>query len=135
MITINHEAATRDDVPVRRGRSVSVALWAGQIALASAFAAAGASKLVGVDRMVELFGDIGLGQWLRYATGTLELCGAILVLMPGMASTGAALLAAIMVGAVATHLALIGGTPAPALTLLAIAVLVAWGRRSRPRES
>jgi hypothetical protein len=37
-------------------------------------------KLSGQDMMVQEFDVIGLGQWLRYLTGILELAGAITLL-------------------------------------------------------
>ena len=41
--------------------------------------------------LVRLFTDIGAGQWLRYFTGTLEVAGAIGLMLPflcGLASLG-----------------------------------------------
>jgi putative oxidoreductase len=52
----------------------------------------------------ELFGKIGIGQWLRYFTGSLEVVGAVLLLIPKTSAIAAVLLALTMVGAVATHL-------------------------------
>ncbi len=43
---------------------------------------AGFSKLSGNEQMVGLFEAIGLGQWFRYLTGTMEVAGAILLLIP-----------------------------------------------------
>jgi hypothetical protein len=79
--------------------------------------------------MVAIFDLIGVGQWFRLLTGTLEVAGAVLVLAPRTAVWGASLLAAIMVGAVFTHLVVIGGNSAPALVLLALSAVVLWLRR------
>ena len=38
-------------------------------------------KLSGDPRMVGLFDAIGVGQWFRYVTGSLEVLGAILLLI------------------------------------------------------
>jgi uncharacterized membrane protein YphA (DoxX/SURF4 family) len=98
--------------------------WGLQLLLAAAFLAAGLSKLWGVPAMVELFDGIGVGQWFRYVTGLVEIGGAALLLIPGLAAAGAALLAATMAGAVLTHLVLVGGSPVPALVLLVLNVVV-----------
>ncbi len=103
------------------------ALWTLQILAALAFLAAGGSKLAGVENMVALFDQIGLGQWLRYLTGVLEVGGAILLLVPRTAWIGGALLAYAMLGAVLTHL-VIGDSPVLALLLFSVTALIAWHR-------
>lgn len=105
-------------------------VWGVRILLALAFGAAGAAKLAGVPQMVQVFDAIGAGQWFRYLTGAVEIVGAVLVLLPAAGFFGALLLAATMVGAVATHLVLIGGSPVPAVVLGLLSVFVAW--RLRP---
>lgn len=77
----------------------SVSLWVVRGLLALAFAAAGAAKLYGVPMLVEEFEHIGLGQWFRYFTGSLELLGAILILLPPVAAFGGVLLSCIMADA------------------------------------
>lgn len=111
------------------------ALWGLKGLLAAIFLAAGGAKLVGAPMMVENFEHIGFGQWFRYLTGTLEVLGAVTVLLPATAGLAASLLACIMVGAVLTHLFLIGGTFAPALLLLVLSLVVAWNERDRIRAS
>ena len=49
---------------------------------------------------VVLFNQIGLGQWLRYFTGVLEVIGAFLVLFSGTVELGLILLGAVMFAAV-----------------------------------
>ena len=105
-------------------------VWGVRILLALAFGAAGVSKLAGVPQMVQVFEAIGFGQWFRYLTGVVEVGGALLLLVPATGFLGALLLAVTMVFAVATHLVLIGGTPAPALVLTGLSAFVAW--RLRP---
>jgi len=99
------------------------------------FVFAGWLKLAGDPKMVQLFSVIGAGQWFRYLTGSLEVFGAALLLIPATAGFGALLLAAVMVGAVLTHLLILGGSPAPALVLLVAVVVIAWGRRDRIRAA
>ena len=105
-------------------------VWSVRILLALAFGAAGAAKLAGVPQMVQVFDAIGAGQWFRYVTGAVEVIGAVLILIRATGFLGALLLAATMVGAVATHLVLIGGSPVPAVVLGLLSTFVAW--RLRP---
>ncbi|HSX63114.1 MAG TPA: DoxX family protein [Pseudoxanthomonas sp.] len=105
-------------------------VWAVRILLALAFGAAGFAKLAGVPQMVQVFDAIGFGQWFRYVTGAVEIAGAALLLIPASGFVGGLLLFATMVGGVATHLLLIGGSPVPALVLGLLSGFVAW--RLRP---
>jgi len=111
------------------GKGLTITLWTLQILVAAAFLFAGGAKLVGGPQMVAAFDKIGVGQWFRYLTGTLEVAGAIGLLIPGLAFYGAALLAVVMVGAVITHLAILGGSPAGAIVLLIVTGTVAYLRR------
>ena len=108
----------------------TIALWIAQIFAAGMFLLAGGSKLAGAPAMVQLFDGIGIGQWFRYVTGTIEVVSAVLLLMPSLAFFGALALTATMVGAVFTHLFIVGGNPAPAIVLLATAAVIAWAKRS-----
>jgi len=120
--------ATGNTLTVRRGRVAIVALWVAQIALAATFLFAGGSKLVGAPAMVTLFNAIGLGQWLRYVTGAIEMSAAVALLIPSAAPFGAILLVPTMIGA-ATANVFLGQSPAPPLVLLLVAAAVAWARR------
>jgi uncharacterized membrane protein YphA (DoxX/SURF4 family) len=113
------------------GKIVNVGLWILQIGAAGMFLMAGFSKLSGDPQMVGLFDAIGLGQWFRYLTGSLEILGAILLLIPRLSGLGALLLVGTMLGAVATHLFVVGGSPLPAIILLVVTGVIAWGRRQR----
>jgi uncharacterized membrane protein len=66
--------------------------------LAAAFIMAGGIKLLGRQSMVQEFAEIGLGRWLRYVTGILEVSGALGVLIPRVRFRGAPQIAAVMVG-------------------------------------
>ncbi|KRR05397.1 DoxX family protein [Bradyrhizobium jicamae] len=118
------------DVAVPAGRRwPHVAVWIVRGLLALAFLGAGGAKLYGVPMMVEEFHHIGLGQGFRYLTGGLEVFGAILLLLPRKAAFGALLLICVMIGAVITHLLVIGGSPVPAIVLLALNAVVAYSQR------
>ena len=113
------------------GKISNVGLWILQIGAAGMFLMVGFFKLSGDPRMVGLFDAIGLGQWLRYVTGSLEVLGAVLLLIPRLSGLAALLLVGVMLGAVATHLFLVGGSPLGAIILLIITGITAWGRRKR----
>jgi uncharacterized membrane protein YphA (DoxX/SURF4 family) len=108
-----------------------VALWVTQVAVAGMFLLVGGSKLAGAPDMVGLFDAIGIGQWLRYVTGSIEVVSAVALLVPSLAPFGALLLAPTMVGAIATHLFIVGGSPVPATVLLIGSLVIAWARRDQ----
>jgi len=115
-------------------KGLNITCWVLQGLAAFAFLAAGSSKLAGAPVMVEMFARLGAGQWFRYLTGTLEVIGAVGLLVPRANFYGAALLATVMVGAIVTHLAILGGNPTPAIVLLLINVTVAYLRRPKSRK-
>jgi putative oxidoreductase len=110
--------------PTRR-----IGAWTVQAIVAAAFLAAGSAKLAGVPFMVDLFQQIGLGQWFRVMTGVVEVAGAVALLIPGLASIGALWLGGTMVGAVATHLFVLHTSPVPAVVLGLLNVAVLYLRR------
>lgn len=112
-------------------KGLTIILRTLQVLAAAAFLVAGGSKLAGAPQMVEMFEKVGVGQWLRYVTGLLEVTGAIGLLVPRYAFYGAALLATVMVGAIASHLTVLGGNPAPAMVLLLLTGTIAYLRKSR----
>ena len=118
-------------LPVSRRRVGFIALWGVQVALAGMFLLSGGSKLAGAAAMLALFDAIGIGQWFRYVTGAIEVVSAVALLVPSLAPFGAAALVVTMIGAVATHLLLIGGSPVAPMVLLLGAVVVVWARRGQ----
>jgi uncharacterized membrane protein YphA (DoxX/SURF4 family) len=112
-------------------KALNYTIYGVQILTAFAFLASGGSKLAGAPAMVDMFDKIGFGQWFRYVTGSLEVTGALLLLLPRTAAIGGWLLAAVMIGAIGTHLFLIGGNPIPAAVLLVLAITVGWNRSRR----
>ena len=113
------------------GKIINVGLWILQIGAAGMFLMVGFLKLSGDAQMVGLFDAVGLGQWFRYVTGSLEVLGAVLLLVPRLSGLGALLLVGVMLGAVPTHLFVVGGSPLSAIILLIVTGVVAWGRRRR----
>ena len=113
-------------------RSVAVALWVAQAVLALQLASGGILKLIGDAAMVDLFTDIGAGQWFRYAVGLVELAGAVGLLIPRLCGLAALGVTALLVGATVTNVA-IGVAPWLPLVLLLVAATVAYARRSEIR--
>jgi len=114
-----------------RGRIALVALWLTQIAVAGMFFLAGGLKLTGAPEMIGLFDAIGIGQWFRYVTGSIEVISAVALLVPSFAAFGALVLIPTMVGAVITHLFIVGGSALPATVLLIGVLAIAWARRGQ----
>ena len=116
------------------GTFMNVGLWILQIGAAAMFLMVGFLKLSGNAQLVGLFEAIGVGQWFRYLTGTLEVAGALLLLIPRLSGLGALMLFGVMVGAVVTHVFIVGGNPLQAIILLIVTGVVAWGRRKRTKD-
>lgn len=112
-------------------RTFKLISWGLRILAAVAFLGAGIAKLTGDPAMVEAFNQIGIGHWFRIVLGIVELASAVAILLPATVALGGLLLTAIMVGAVLTHLFVIGGSPAPAIVLLLITATITWLHRSR----
>jgi hypothetical protein len=130
--TVFSTAIAANQTPaIPRGRVALVAIWLTQIALASMFLFSGGLKLTGAPELVALFDAIGAGQWFRYATGSIEVASAVALLVPASAAFGALLLIPTMVGAVVTHLFIVGGSAVPATVLLIGALAIAWVRRDQ----
>jgi uncharacterized membrane protein YphA (DoxX/SURF4 family) len=131
-VSIDEEDVMSDTVAARKApaaRSVNVVLWALQAVLALQFAGGGLAKLAGSPELVDLFANIGAGQWLRYVVGALEVAGAVGLLVPRLSRLAALGLAALMVGATVTNLFVIHQRPWLPVGLLLVAAVIAWGRR------
>ena len=117
--------------PARRSGVATIALWSTQLLLAAMFLFSGGSKLAGAAAMVALFDAVGVGQWFRYVTGGIEVVSAVALLVPSLAVFGAGALVATMIGAVATHLFIIGGSPGVPVLLLLGSLIIVWARRDQ----
>jgi hypothetical protein len=120
---------------------VKYALWIAQVLLALAFVSAGAIKLITPDEILTAWYPFP-ALFIRFI-GVCELLGAVGLILPGLLRVreqltllAAAGLASIMAGAVATTLAVGGGTAAVMpLALGLLAVFVAYGRTRPARRS
>ena len=85
-----------------------------QALLGVAFTAAGVSKLMSAPPQVDEFDRFGYPPALRFATGAVELAGALLLFTgmkyPPAARLGGTLIAGTMIGAVGTHVR-VGDSP------------------------
>jgi len=88
-----------------------------KVLLTLAFGAAGLAKLMGAEMMVGTFEMIGVGQWFRYVTGTIEIGAAVLLWVNGRQAIGAGLLTSTMIAAVASHFLILGPSAVPATVL------------------
>jgi putative oxidoreductase len=120
---------TTTTLPAVSGKGRLITLWTLSGLVALAFVFVGGGKLAGTAAMVDLFDKVGLGQWFRYFTGLLEVAGGIGLLIPRYAFYAAALLTMVMLGAIIAHVAVVGGSPAPAASLFVLGGIIAWLRK------
>jgi hypothetical protein len=85
-----------------------VRIWLPRVAVALLFFFVGKSKFGSQSSWIKTFEQIGFGQWLRYATGAVQIAGAIIVLIPRIFVLGILMLAATMLGAMAAWVFLLG---------------------------
>jgi uncharacterized membrane protein YphA (DoxX/SURF4 family) len=128
---MKNETVQNNTEAAKTGKAMNIVLWILQILGAAMFLMAGGNKLAGNEQMVGMFEAIGVGQWFRYLTGAIEVLSAILLLIPRFSGIGALLLIPTMIGAILTHLFIVGGSPAVPIVLLVLMAIVAYGRRDR----
>ena len=114
------------------GRATRVLAWLPRIAAALFFLSVGREKFAESGMWVEIFERIGFGQWFRYLTGSLQIGGAILLLIPRIGWIGAAILACTMVGATLAQI-LVFHSPAAIMpaALAGVMVVIALAIRSQ----
>lgn len=120
--------------PTARARVRTATLWALQLVTAAAFLLAAVAKLAGVAQVVATFDAIGFGEWFRYLIAVLEIAGAAALLIPRLAGTAALAFVGLMVGALVTHLAVIGSGAGMVVPLLLLSAVIAWARRRSTQE-
>lgn len=119
-----------------RSKGATRALWTAQIVLGVFFILASAApKLFGEATAVEIFTEIGIGQWFRYLVGALELLGGVGLLLRRSAGAAALGLVGLMIGAAYTQAFVLDGgmlvlTP---VVICAVVGVIAWVRRSEIR--
>ncbi len=107
-------------------------LWEVTVFLAIVYLGAGISKLAGLPVWVDSFHAWGYSDMFRILVALAEIAGAIVLLIPRVASIGAVGLGLVMLGAIFTHL--FHGWAVIALVPLVLLVLLAYvGRERLPR--
>jgi uncharacterized membrane protein YphA (DoxX/SURF4 family) len=114
---------------VRPAKANTIATWIIRILLALAFLAAATAKLSGVPMMVQVFDQIGFGQWFRIVTALVEIAGAIALFIPGLSALAALWLGTTMVCAILAHIIVLHTSPGGAVVLLLLNVVLVWLRR------
>jgi uncharacterized membrane protein YphA (DoxX/SURF4 family) len=89
-----------------------------------------ASEKVFVDLIpIASFEGLGVGTWLLFFAGLLELSGAIALLIPSLATRAAFVLAGVMIVAILMNLSIVGGSVLTAIAvLIALIAVIADGR-------
>lgn len=107
--------------------TVDVTGWAMRLAASALFISVGSEKFQSGSYWIRLFAGIGLGDWFRYLTGSLQIVGGLLLILPPTSRLGAAIIGSTMAGAVFVHLFVlptgIGGAIIPAALLGFVAVI------------
>ncbi|MBP0437699.1 DoxX family protein [Tianweitania sediminis] len=93
---------------VQRGSHLRwLGLWTLRIVLGLAFVVFALMKFSGREAMVLEFDAVGLGQWFRYFTATLEMIAGIAIIIPRTSVFGALLALAVDLGAFIAQLTLL----------------------------
>jgi uncharacterized membrane protein YphA (DoxX/SURF4 family) len=112
-------------------RSANIATWVVQVVVGLMFVGGGLAKLFGDAAMVDLFDEIGAGDWLRYFVGAAEVAGGIALLTPWLCGLAAAALSALVVGATVTNVLVVDENPALPIVYLVVLAVITWRRRDR----
>lgn len=114
-----------------------IASWVAQIVVAVILLQTLYFKFTAAPEPVWIFQQLGVEPWGRIATGIFELIAGVAILIPATAALGALLSAGLMVGAILSHLTVLGievqgdgGTLfVMALVVFAASLVVLWIRR------
>ena len=117
---------------VRRSRILTTAIWIVRVLLFALFLFEGLGKFGSRPLWIQIFEQIGWGQWFRYVTGAVETAGAIAMLIPSLTPVAVVLLGSAMVGALLTHALVVGVGPQSLIVtiLLGLILVVGWDRRT-----
>ncbi|MEW2218352.1 DoxX family protein [Streptomyces sp. NPDC006990] len=121
-------AADRQDAAGRREElaakilTVLLALFLG--------AASGAPKLFRAEAAVDAFDRIGWGDWFLYTVGSLEVLGAVALLIPILSGAAALAFIGLMIGATVFNLTVLDA-PEAVITTILLSVVLAYIARSR----
>lgn len=95
-----------------------------------------ASEKLYVDLIpIASFEGLGIGSWLLFFVGLLELSGAIALLIPSLATRAAVFLAGVMIAVILMNLSIVGGSVLTAIAILIALIAVIADRRLATREN
>lgn len=86
----------------------TIVSWSLQLVVAAILLQTLFFKFTGAEESVYIFTTLGAEPWGRLGSGAAELVAALLLLTPKTAPFGAALTMAVMVGAIGSHLTILG---------------------------
>jgi hypothetical protein len=89
-------------------RVQTIVSWSLQVVVAGILLQTLFFKFTGAEESVYIFSTLGAEPWGRLGSGMVELIAAVLLLTPKTAPFGAALTMAVMVGAIGSHLTILG---------------------------
>ena len=113
----------------RHKKPTHIALWVLAVVIALNLMAASFAKFAGADAQVDMFDELGAGQWFRYLIASFELAGAVGLLVPRVRGLAAACLSVMFVGiAIASATALDESPVIPLMMVIATGV-IAYARR------
>jgi uncharacterized membrane protein YphA (DoxX/SURF4 family) len=106
-------------------KQAKIISWIAQVIAAGILAVQSFFKLTSSPESIALFEILAVEPWGRYLVGLGELLATILLLTPRTAGYGGLLAMVIMMGAIATHLLLIGINYGGGIFYQAVVVLLA----------
>lgn len=89
-------------------KATPIIFWLARIIAALIMAQTLYFKFSGAEESVELFKQLGAEPWGRIGTGVMELIASILILVPSTVWIGSLLSIGLMVGAILSHITVIG---------------------------
>lgn len=113
----------------RPRRAPGITAWVLQVLLSVGIAMAGLLKLGGQSSMIDMFDDIGIGQWFRLVVGALEVAGAVGLMIPRLRALAGLCLLVLLAGATIVNLTVLGTSPLPPIAYGALAAGIVFLRR------
>lgn len=114
-------------------RADLIRTWVPRVVMSLFFLSTGSQKLTG--GWVETFQAIGFGDWFRYFTGSLQIAGALLLLVPRTALIGVLTLASTMVGAMLAWIFFLDSPGSAVFPAIVLGLLIGIGVKARLRHT
>ena len=123
---------TMFELPAERtpDRADLIRTWVPRIAMSLFFLSFGSQKFTDMY-WFGVFETIGVGDWLRYVTGSLQVAGALLLLVQRTALVGAAMLATTMVGAMLAWMFFLGSPGSAVIPAIILVMLIVIALNAR----